>query len=379
MPDTDLGDGGNEEDHVKDGEEVIVEDTEEAALDPPLSVMLNHLENTLDADIFSYVGDISSRGFGLLVEAIFKHKENDNVLLILTTNGGSGNSAYQIARFLQKIYKRFYLYTPSYCKSAGTMVALGAHHLFMDPFSELGPLDVQLLKPNELGERKSGLLTRSAFEGLAEASFDLFEQLMLKTIRKGGGLVSFRVAAELSASMTGSIMANVYGKIDPEVVGSDRRDLDVALHYGLRLISHSENADPSTVLHLVNHYPAHDFIIDDSEARSLFENVTYPPSPLMALAGKLNLRSYAESDGVTVMALKPTAFADDETDGEDDNEASPAVPQPSSSSHPGPADSGDGDREGDSSSGDEAGAVPGSQPDPALSGAVRHPKRRSNG
>jgi membrane-bound ClpP family serine protease len=38
------------------------------------------------------------------------------------------------------MYKEFYVCAPSACKSAGTLIALGAHKLIVDPFSDLGPL-----------------------------------------------------------------------------------------------------------------------------------------------------------------------------------------------------------------------------------------------
>jgi ClpP class serine protease len=87
-----------------------------------------------DADIYIYSGEIDDEGFGLLIQSVPKTKNKRNAILILTTSGGSANAAYQIARLFQKIYKRFFLCAPSYCKSAGTLIALGAHHLLVDSF-----------------------------------------------------------------------------------------------------------------------------------------------------------------------------------------------------------------------------------------------------
>ena len=78
------------------------------------------------ADVFFYSGEIDDVGFGKLTSTVARNKRRDKVLLILTTNGGYANSAYQIARMLQKLYDEFIIFTPSYCKSAGTIVALGA-------------------------------------------------------------------------------------------------------------------------------------------------------------------------------------------------------------------------------------------------------------
>jgi len=347
--------------------------------DVSLSTLAGEVAEEYEADVIFYSGDIEDAGFGKLVETVLASKRRDNVLLVLTTNGGSANAAYQIARFLQRVYAEFILYTPSYCKSAGTIVALGAHQLIMDPFSELGPLDVQLLKQNEIGARKSGLLTRSAFEGLQDAAFELFEGFMLGIMRKSGGLVSFRVAAEISASMTSALMSGVYGKIDPDIVGSDKRDLEVALHYGIRLVGYSGNADLSTVLHLVNHYPAHDFIIDDEEAKGLFKSVSFPSRKLMMLSGTLGSRAYEEPEEIVVV---PLSHIDDVQEVEDvEGEQSDEGAEPAdATSEAGGGDVGRG-RSFDRPSNPGAGGPPsgGDGPDTDTPGKARGSKTRDAG
>lgn len=248
-----------------------------------------------NADIIFYQGPIDDEGFGKLTEVALRSREKENVVFVLITNGGSANSAFKIARFLQRIYQDFTLFAPSNCYSAGTIIALGAHRLILGPFSELGPLDVQLLKLNELGARKSGLLTRSAFAALEDTSFELFESFMLKMMAKSGGLISFRVAAEISATLTSSLMSGVYSKIDPDTIGSDQRDLEVALYYGIRLAENGGNASLSTIYNLVHNYPAHDFIIDFEEASGLFNNVEFPSEDLMLLSAIMA----SETNGVS--------------------------------------------------------------------------------
>ena len=145
-----------------------------------------------EADLYLYSGPISDEGYGKVVTAITKHKVRNRAILILTTNGGSANVAYQIARIFQQIYpNQFLVCAPSTCKSAGTLVALGANRLLLDTFCDLGPLDVQLFKQNEIGARKSGLLSRSSFEALSEAAFNLYETLMIGITMRSGGLVSW--------------------------------------------------------------------------------------------------------------------------------------------------------------------------------------------
>ena len=97
-----------------------------------------------EADVYLYSGPINDTGFGRLAVEMARTKQQawddvkipayDRALLILTTTGGLANSAYQIARLFQTQYSEFIVFTPSYCKSAGTKIALGAHRLLVDVF-----------------------------------------------------------------------------------------------------------------------------------------------------------------------------------------------------------------------------------------------------
>ena len=299
------------------------------------------VENEFGADVYLYSGQIDDSGFGQVVKEITKAKARNPSrgcgLLILTTNGGHANAAYNIARFFQKTYSEFIVFTPSYCKSAGTLVALGAHHLLMDSFSELGPLDVQLYKQNEIMARKSGLLTRSSFESLQEVSFDLYEHFMLRIMMQSDGLVTFQVASELSADMTANLLAPVYGQIDPDVVGSDYRDVRVAIEYGRRLAQESGNSSIDTVYDLVNSYPSHDFIIDDDEARSLFKNVDMPSEALYQLVGCLGDMAYGEQRPAAIISLSGISWEDSD---EPDNSGEASHAEPTENSSTGPMDDG---------------------------------------
>lgn len=248
-----------------------------------------------DADVYFYSGPIDDNGFGQLTEQVALSRHRDKALLILVTNGGLANAAYQIARLIQREYKEFALYCPGPCKSAGTLVAIGAHRLIMDGFSELGPLDVQLAKQNEIVARKSGLLAKSSFDALAGAAFELYERLMISITLKSRGIVSFKLASELSATMASAMLSPVYAQINPETVGSENRDLNIATEYGTRLARHSKNADLDTVLRLVHEYPSHDFIIDDEEAKTLFKNVAEPDENLYKLVALLGDAAYNEN------------------------------------------------------------------------------------
>ena len=268
---------------------------------PPHQMIANKEANVvadaLDARVFVYSGVIDAKGYGRVLQEMQPSEEQPyrpNSVLVLTTRGGLADSAYQIARLLQNTSKTFYLCVPTICKSAGTLLALGANQIIMTDVSELGPLDVQLMRRDELGQRRSGLVVRTALEGLAEETFQVFERVMLGITIGSRRAVSFEVASRIAASISTGVMAPVYGQINPDALGSDLRDLQVATAYGERLSQHCENSHPDTVRTLVEDYPAHEFIIDKAEAERLFKVVAEPSEELSSLMRALGPLVYSE-------------------------------------------------------------------------------------
>ncbi|MEM8589891.1 MAG: hypothetical protein AAGG65_17665 [Pseudomonadota bacterium] len=266
-------------------------------VDEEITAMATAIASETNSRIHVYSGPIDDGGYGRLIESMQPSEEQpfrDNVILILTTNGGLAGSAYKIARTLQRTSTEFSLYVPSYCKSAGTLIALGASRLVMTGPSELGPLDVQLVQEDEIGRRRSGLTVRTAFEGLAQECYEVFEKVLLKIKSGSGGSITYEMAAKTASSVAVGVMAPVYAQISPENLGRDLRDLHVATAYGQRLVSHGGNADFDTVGMLVSGYPSHDFIIDSTEASALFEKVERPSDDLLELVRALGRVVYAE-------------------------------------------------------------------------------------
>ncbi len=92
----------------------------------------NKVSKDLDAMVFVYSGAIDQKGLGSLIKSmqLSDHQPiKPNSLLFLTTLGGNAEHAYQIARLMQTISQNFYLCVPAKCKSAGTLVTLGASEM----------------------------------------------------------------------------------------------------------------------------------------------------------------------------------------------------------------------------------------------------------
>ena len=208
---------------------------------------------------------------GKLLSVRSLSKRNNNVVLILTTYGGDPDAAYRIARFLKHHYQKFILFVFGPCKSAGTLIALGADEIIMSTFGELGPLDIQLAKEDEFTSTASGLDYFHAMLMLKQHAFNFFEEYFLSLKMASGGIITTKTAAEIASTITIGLFSPITSQIDPFKLGEVQRAMKIAAEYGQRL---SNNID--AIRKLGTEYPSHSFIIDYREAKEIFKNVREP-------------------------------------------------------------------------------------------------------
>jgi len=80
-----------------------------------------------------------------IIRAIRTTPPNKPIMLILHTPGGLVLAASQIARALKSHPSKKYVVIPHYAMSGGTLIALAADEILMDPNATLGPLDPQIM------------------------------------------------------------------------------------------------------------------------------------------------------------------------------------------------------------------------------------------
>jgi hypothetical protein len=261
---------------TKDGREALREASSTAA-------------SALDADILYFNGSLDGGIDNEFIKLVCARRRRGNVALIITTEGGNADCAFRIARCLQASYKNFTAVVPGYCKSAGTLVCTGASELVIGDMGELGPLDVQLAKPDELGLQSSGLTIDSSFRSLQAAAFQMFEGFLLDTLGKSAGRITTKTAAELSVSLTVGLFSPIFEQMEPLKIGEDYRSTRIAEEYAMRLSGISQNLkDPQeTIEALVRGYPSHGFVIDRTEASALFRRVSELGSSLLTVVNAL--------------------------------------------------------------------------------------------
>lgn len=224
-------------------------------------------------DVFLYNGPISRHDDLEFIEFVSANKRHDEIMLVLVTPGGSPDAAYKIGRYLQKRYQRFSCFIPGLCKSAGTLLAVGADELIFSHYGELGPLDVQLTKSDDLLGQDSGLNISEAFRTVEGRAKNTFHQLIGEIITGSGGVISFQTASHCASEIVGALYGPIFGRIDPEEVGSRARAMRIGEDYGVRLNEKFKNLKQGALAHLSQSYSSHGFVIDNDEACALFERV----------------------------------------------------------------------------------------------------------
>ena len=140
-----------------------------------------------DRDFLLLSASITRKLYRELARLVANDKRHARCTIFLCTLGGDSDAGYRIARCLQQNYEHIRLVIPSYCKSAGTLIAIGAHELAIGDLGELGPLDMQIAKPTELQEHGSVLGITEALNSTESHIIELFLKALIE-IRKNGHL-----------------------------------------------------------------------------------------------------------------------------------------------------------------------------------------------
>lgn len=243
----------------------------------PISDQANALANKLDADILLFNYEIWPNADWKLIQTVAQRRpRRRNVFLILITEGGLADSAFRMMRALHSVYSKVTVIVPGWCKSAGTLMCIGAHELQMGVMGELGPLDVQIVKADEMDEQKSGVVIEAAFEKLRHESFKHFIGIV-RDMAASEYRVTLKTAFDIASRMTTGIVQPIFDKLDPVTIGEDYRSNRLALAYAERLNHHTQilkrTNDFDALEALLSGYPSHGFVIDIKEATDLFRNV----------------------------------------------------------------------------------------------------------
>lgn len=272
-----------------------------------LFTMAGHVSARLDADIYLFSGPVETNAVAQLMDSHAYAEQRTNCVLILTTYGGSPDAAFMLARFLKRKYAgKLILYIFGACKSAGTLVAVGADEIVMAPHGELGPLDIQLAKEDSLLDWNSGLDIFSALGALNTQAFSFFEHQFTQLLAGSGGGISTRTAADIATNLATQLLTPITAQIDPIRLGAMHRATEITRRYGALL----QPSRAAVVEKLINGYPSHGFVIDFEEAQALLGCVREPEADERSLERTLRERLSTAHEVECIRTPHPVGIAD---------------------------------------------------------------------
>ncbi len=261
-----------------------------------LQALANQITDSDNVDILFFNSAIERGKDRKIIQMVGKRQRRKNIMLILVTNGGNPDAAFRISRCLQEKYEKFSVFIPGICKSAGTLVALGANEIIVSDCGELGPLDVQMQKADELWEMSSGLTDLTALQMLQGRAFAMFERAFLDLKERSGGRITLRTAMEVSSTLMSGLYGPIFSQIDPIRLGEISRAMNIGMEYGQRLERKGKNLKATALFKLTAEYPSHGFCIDRTEAEGLFTKLRKPTDNESKLAECLGNEAYCESE-----------------------------------------------------------------------------------
>ena len=233
-----------------------------------MGVLRNNIPQFLFAEGISYMSSVKLR------EEVIKYKDAgktmDELDFILESPGGSADEAYKIIRTLRKNFTTVNIIIPFWAKSAATLLSLGGNCIVLDEYSELGPLDVQLVKQREdspIVDRESALNDEYSLKRIEMRSLELF-QTMFAVVYENDNIPINK--AELSKQIF-DYLSDFYKplmkQINPYQLGDKKRKLEIGEKYADKILSlyHpqlSKDRKDYLVDYFINGCPDHGYVID---------------------------------------------------------------------------------------------------------------------
>lgn len=269
--------------------------------------ILSLIIDEYDADIFIYAAEIVFNAANNIIDQI-QNAENKrkNCVLILTTYGGDPDAAYRIIKLIKRYYSEIILFVFGPCKSAGTLMALGADKIKMGLLGEFGPLDIQLTKDDEFVTNTSGVSYLNMLNILSDKLFIAFENSFLNLKQRSRYSITTKTAGDICSSLAVGLVSPISAQIDPLKLGDIQRAINITYAYGQRLGASKELLDK-----LILHYPSHGFVIDIEEAVTLFNNVESPSVTELELEQLIKNYVRFVPDQPITLQLKPEKTEND--------------------------------------------------------------------
>ena len=181
-----------------------------ASIERQLDQRLRLVAAAFESDAMAFYGPLSEETDDLFRSAVEDMKQRrgskNRLTLLLTTNGGFIGVVQRIVTTIRhhNHYTHLDVVVPNYAFSAGTVLALSADAIYMDYYSQLGPIDPQIPMPNGQWVSALGYLAqwnRLMEKANGQGGLNLAELHLMINGFDQGALYSYEQSAQLSVTL----------------------------------------------------------------------------------------------------------------------------------------------------------------------------------
>lgn len=207
-----------------------------------------------------------------VIRAIRTTPKDRPIMFVIHTPGGLVLAASQIARALKDHPAETVVVVPHYAMSGGTLIALAADEIIMDPHAILGPLDPQLVGPNGIYMPAPSVVKAVKLKGADKVSDTtlILADVAEKALNQMKALVREFLEGKVPEDRIDEIVEElVSGKYTHDYPIT----VDILKKWGIPV----KTEVPPEIYELMELYP---------QARSSRPNIEYLPYPLPAPKGR---------------------------------------------------------------------------------------------
>jgi len=218
----------------------------------------------------------------------FESDQINNLYIILCSNGGLPDCAYEIAHYIRKYAHKVIGLFPTTTYSSSVLVGLSCDELIFGTMGGWGPLDSQT--PYYTADLGFQYDSTENIDACYKAIIDYGVKAMDESVRMIQKRTKLNPAdsVKLSKYMVDAVVQPVLSKIDPITLGAYHRGSELASMYGVRILKDIMKMNIKNAwdicYDLTKGWPTHDFHIKQNELRSYGLPIKKPsPSILNAL------------------------------------------------------------------------------------------------
>ena len=206
----------------------------------------------------------------VLLEHLDKYGKVNKISLILYTCGGDTLAAYNIINLIREFCDELEIIVPNKCRSAGTLMTLGANNILMTKQATLGPIDPSIIRPMSPiipGTNPPQKLSLSVES--VKGYFSLLKE-------------EFGATSDSSLSAAYTKLAE---HIHPLVLGDvyrTQKQIQMLAQKMLEISYSNKKQIKKIVSFLCSDSGSHDYTINRTEAKSLGLNVESPTTEIYA-------------------------------------------------------------------------------------------------